>query len=483
MNQLTDATTTFRVLTDDQCELIYRAALEILARTGVVVHDDEGLQLLEAAGAEISDGKRARIPASAVEQALAVTPSTIRIVGRDPHQVCRLEKDRIYFGTGSDCPFLYDRDTGQRRGWTYADIRDAARVADALDNIGFHMSLGLTQDVPEMTYDRHQFLAMLEGTAKPLVQTAVDREGLADQYEMACIIRGGAEAFELAPLLTLYAEPSSPLTHTRTAVEKVLFAAEKRIPCIYTPGSMAGATTPITGAGALACGLAETLSGIVMAQQKAPGAPIIGGGVISIMDMRDLILSYGAPELHLFTAAFSDVTKWLDLPIFSIAGCSDSKVLDQQAAIESALSLLFAALSGGNLIHDVGYLESGLVGSYEMLTLSDEVIGMVKQILRGIRVDEETLAVDVICEAGPGGQYIASDHTYKHFRSFWEPTTMVRHGFERWVAEGSRTMGERIRDRVTEILQTHEPVPIPEDQMAELKSIVAAADAQHARAE
>lgn len=479
VNQLANETTVFRVLTDDQCELIYRAAVEILARTGVAVHHDEGLELLEAAGAEIADDSRARIPASAIEQALALTPSTIRIVGRDPQQVCLLEKDRIYFGTGSDCPFIYDRETGERRGWTQADIRDAALVANALDSIGFHMSLGLVQDVPAMTYDRHQFLAMLEGTSKPVVQTAVDRQGLADQYEMACVIRGSAEAFELAPLLTLYAEPSSPLSHTKTAVGKLLFAAEKRIPCIYTPGSMAGATAPITGAGALACGLAETLSGIVMAQQKAPGAPIIGGGVVSIMDMRDLILSYGAPELHLQMAAFSDVTKWLDLPIFSIAGCSDSKVLDQQAAIESALSLLFAALSGGNLIHDVGYLESGLVGSYEMLTLSDEVIGMVKQILRGIRVDEDALALDAILEAGPGGQHLASDHTLKHFRNFWEPTTMVRHGFERWAAEGSRTMGERVRDRVTEILQTHEPTPIPEDQMAELKKIVAAADAQY----
>ena len=179
VNQVANETTAFRVLSEDQCELIYRAALEILARTGVAVHDDEGLQLLEAAGAEIADDSRARIPASAIEHALALTPSSIRIVGRDPRQVCLLEKDRVHFGTGSDCPFILDRETGQRRPYTYEDVRDAARVADALDNIGFHMSLGLTQGVPEMTYDRHQFLAMLEGTSKPIVQTAVDRQGLA----------------------------------------------------------------------------------------------------------------------------------------------------------------------------------------------------------------------------------------------------------------------------------------------------------------
>ena len=479
VNQLTNATTTFRVLTDDQCELIYRAALEILARTGVRVNDEEAIGLLEDAGAEICDDNGARIPASAVERAVALTPSTVRIVGRDPGQVCILEQDRTYFGAGSDCPFILDRETGERRAYMYEDVRDSARVADALEHLTFHMSLGLTQGVPRMTYDRHQFLAMLEGTSMPLVQTAVDRQGLADQYEMSLVIRGSARAFELAPLLTLYAEPTTPLTHPKTAVQKLLFAAEKRIPCIYTPCPIAGATAPITGAGALALGLAETLSGVVMAQQKAPGAPIIAGGVVSILDMRETVLSYGAPELHLWSAAFTDVVKWVGLPMFSTAGCSDAKVLDQQAAIEAALSALFAGLSGANLIHDVGFLEMALVGSNDMLALTDEVIGMVRQIAGGIRVDEETLAVGAIGEAGPGGQYLDSEHTLRHFREFWEPETMIRHGFERWAAEGATTMGDRIRERVNGILDTHEPMPIPDDQMAELRRIVAAADAEY----
>jgi len=475
-NQLVNETTTFRVLTDDQIELIYGAALEILSRTGVRVYDDEGLDLLDAAGAQICEENRARIPPSAIKQALALCPSSIRMVGRDPEQVCLLQKDYTYFGAVSDCPFVHDRATGQRRPYTYADVRDGARVADALDNLGFHMSLGLTQDVPRMTYDRHQFLAMLEGTGKPIVQTAVDRRGLADQYEMACVLRGSVAAFENAPLLTLYAEPTSPLIHTEHATQKLLFAAEKRIPCIYTSCPIGGATGPITGAGIIALGLAETLSGVVMAQQKAPGAPIIGGGVTSIMDMRDMILSYGAPELHLYSAAFTDVIKWLGLPMFSTAGCSDAKIVDQQAAIEAALSTLFAALSGANLIHDAGILEMALVGSYEMLALTDEIVGMVRQITRGIRVDEETLAVDTIDEVGPGGAFLTTRNTLDNFRDFWEPTTMVRQRFEKWAADGSRTMGERVKQRVDHILQTHQPLPIPDDQMAELKRIVAAAE-------
>jgi trimethylamine--corrinoid protein Co-methyltransferase len=468
--------TEFRVLSEDQCDLIYRSALEILARTGVTVYDPEGLELLEAAGAELVGEHGARLPAEAVQSALAQAPSTIRMVGRDPDKVCRLERDMIHYGTGSDCPFIRDRKTNQRRQWTYEEVRDAARVSEALENTSFHMSLGLTAGVPAMSYDRHQFLAMLEGTTKPLVQTAVDRAGLRDQYEMACVIRGSEKAFELAPLLTLYAEPTSPLSHTQTATEKLLFAAEKRIPCIYTPCPIAGATSPMTGAGTLVVALAETLSGNVMAQQKAPGARIIGGGVVSIMDMRDMIYSYGAPELALFSAAYTDVLKHLGLPVFSTAGCSDAKLVDQQAAIEGALSLLFAGLSGANLIHDVGYLESGLLGSYEMLVLSDEIIGMVKQICRGIPVDEETLAVSVIEEVGPAGQFLTQDHTLKHYRNFWQPQHLIRCGFERWQKAGSMTLGERITKRVDEILETQETEPIPEDQMQELRRIVEAAD-------
>lgn len=479
VNQLTNETPVFRVLTDEQIEIIYQAAVEILRRTGVKVYDEEGLELLEASGAQICDENTARIPPAAIEQALALCPSAIRIVGRDPEQICLLQKDYIYFGGVSDCPFIHDRTTGQRRPYTYADVRDAARVVDALDDINFHLSLGLTQDVPRMTYDRHQFLAMLEGTGKPIVQTAIDRQGLADQYEMACVIRGSAAEFERAPLLTLYAEPTSPLTHTKHATQKLLFAAEKRIPCVYTSCPMGGATAPITGAAMIALGLAETFSGVVMAQQKAPGAPIIGGAVPSIMDMREMVLSYGAPELHLYSAAFTDVIKWLGLPMFSTAGCSDSKIIDEQAAIEAALSTLFAALSGANLIHDAGILEMGLVGSYEMLALTDEIVGMVKQILRGIRVDEETLALDTICEVGPGGEFMTTQNTLDNFRNFWQPITMVRERFEKWAAKGCRTMGERVRDRVDHILATHRPLPITDDQMVELKRIVAAADARY----
>jgi len=480
-NYRINVTPQFRVLSDDQIEEIFHAALDVLERVGTRMYGEEGLSLLREAGCPVSDSDLVYIPSWLVKQALNTTPQRITIAGRDRSKRITLEKDKIYFGTGSDCPSLVDPYTDEVRKYTFRDIVNAARISDALPHIDFHMSLGLTSGVPAHTYDRHQFLAMLQGTSKPLVITAVDKDGLADQYRMACEVLGGPEEFARTPLFVAYIEPSSPLNHSIEAVEKLLYAAEVGIPAIYTPCIMCGASGPATLAGAMVQGLAECLVGVVLAQLKRKGAAVIIGGVQSTIDMTTSILSYGAPEMVLLSAATTDVAKWLRLPMFSTAGCSDSKVLDQQAAIESAMSVMVAALSGANLIHDAGYLESGLLGSYDMLVMSNEAMGMAKHILGGVTVTPETLAVDVIEQVGPGGHFLTQDHTRRHFRSeFWFTTLMDRQMRRAWEASGSETLAERARAKVKDILKHHEPLPIPADVEARLRAIVAQADERHA---
>lgn len=475
-----NATPQFQMLSDDQIEEVFYAALDVLERTGTRIHSEEALALLEGASCQISDGDLVRIPSSLVKESLNTTPNRIVVAGRDRRKRICLEKNKFYFGTGSDCPSLVDPYTDKVRKYTFDDVYNAARVSDALPNIDFHMSLGLTSGVLPQTYDRPQLLAMLKGTSKPLVITAVDREGLADQYAMACAVLGGPEEFAKTPLFVIYIEPSSPLTNSVEAVEKILYAAETGIPAIYTPCIMAGGTGPVTLAGTMVQALAEYLTGVVMAQLKCKGAGVIMGGVNSPMDMATSILSYGAPELALVSAAMTDVSKWLGVPMFSTAGCSDSKVLDQQAAIEATLSITIAALSGANLIHDVGYLESGLLGSFDMLVMSDEVIGMAKRILRGVTVTPETLATDVIEQVGPGGHYLTQEHTRTHFRTeFWLPSLIDRQMRRTWEAGGQKTMAERIRARVVDILEHHDPMPIAAGVETRLKELVAEAEDRH----
>jgi trimethylamine--corrinoid protein Co-methyltransferase len=479
-NYQVNATPQFRVLSGDQIEEIFHAALDVLERVGMQLYGDEGLALLHAAGCPVSAEGRVRIPSWLVKDALNTTPRRIVVAGRDRRKRVYLEKDKIHFGTGSDCPNLVDPYTDEVRTYTYQDVYNAARISDALPNINFHMSLGLTSGVVRHAYDRHQFMAMLQGTSKPLVITTVDKAGLVDQYRMACEVLGGLEEFAKLPLFVVYIEPSSPLTHSIEAVEKILYSAEMGIPAIYTPCIMCGGTGPITLAGGMVQCLAESLAGVVLAQLKRKGAAVVIGGVQSSIDMKTSILSYGAPELVLLSAAFNDIAKWLRLPMFSTAGCSDAKVLDQQAAIEASMSITIAALSGANLIHDVGYLESGLLGSYDMLVMSNEAIGMAKRLLQGVTVTPETLAVDVIERVGPGGHYLTQEHTRQHFRQeLWLPTLMDRQQRRSWEASGAKSMAERVRAEVLRILEHHEPLPIPEEAEARLKEIVAQADERY----
>lgn len=469
-------TTQFRVLSDDQVERIFLASLEMLEVTGTRVHEREALGLLTEAGA-VADGEVVRIPSGLVKDALATVPQRVALGNRDGRRTMILESHRIYFGTGSDCPFIIDATTGERRKFLKADIEDAARVVDACGNLDFHMSLGLTGDVPTYSYDRHQAAAMLRNTRKPLVLTAMSRDGLADILRMYELVRGSPEAARINPGFIIYLEPNTPLEHSKASMEKLLFAAEHGVPAIYTPCPIAGATAPMTLAGALALGVAEFLVGMVVAQLKRRGAPLVMGGVISPMDMRTTILTYGSPELHLMSAALTDVAHRLGIPMFSTAGCSDSKTLDEQAAIEAALSIMAAGLSGANLIHDVGFLESALIGSHEMVVMSDEIIGMVKRFLSGVRVDDETLALDVIGEVGPGGNFIGHEHTRRHLRrELWMPRLIDRSKYDAWRAAGSKTLGDRVRERVAEILATHEVPPLPAEVDAGINRIIAAAD-------
>ena len=482
-NQTNFATTQFRVLSEDQIERVFLAALELLEDPGTVFHAAEAIKLLTDAGATV-DGQVAHIPAGLVKEMLTKVPSRIALGNRDGKRTVILEDHRIHYGTGSDCPFILDAKTGRKRPFVRQDTEDAARIVDACDNLDFHMSLGLMSDVPTYSYDRHQAAAMIRNTVKPLCFTAMSRDGLSDIVEMYYLIRGGREAFEINPGFIVYIEPTTPLLHSKASLEKLIFSAERRIPAIYTPCPMLGATAPVTLAAGLAVAVAEFLAGMVVSQLAKGGAPLIMGGVISSLDMHTTILTYGSPELHLASAALTDIAHWLKIPMFSTAGCSDSKVFDEQAAMEVAMSVLAAGLSGANLIHDVGFLESALIGSHEVVVLTDEAVGMAKRFLSGVRVDEDTLALDVIKQAGPGGNFLVHEHTTENFRKeFWFPTLMDRDRYDSWQAAGSKTLGDRVREKVAHILATHKVPPLPKKIDAGIDKILARADKQASEAD
>ena len=482
MNYSVNASPQFRVLSEDQIEEIFYSALDVLEEVGALVYHEEAISLFRRSDAVVSSDNVVRIPISMVEQALNFYPRKITLSGVDGKRATKLQKDTVSFGTGSDLPFCYDRQTGERRSTSYEDVKLAGRIVDYLPNYDFFMSHGIVRDAPNpQTYDRHQFLAMLEQCRKPMVLTCVDGEGLEDLWRMACVLRGSSDEFRLNPMFVVYIEPISPLKNDRTAMEKLLFAAEKGIPAMYTPCPSAGATAPASLAGMLVQSLAETLLAVVLCHLKKPGMPLIMGGVTTVLDMQKSTYSYGAPELSLASAANTDIAKWLGLLMFSTGGCTDSKVLDEQAGAEMMTSILYANLSGANLVHDVGYLDSGTNASLESLVLNDEMIGMSRQFCKGIQVDEEHLALDLIEKQGPGGEYVTTEHTFEYWKEWYLPQLQDRADYDTWLAGGSKSMNDRTFERTQKIIDTHRPEPIPSDKLKAIKKIVEDADHRHSR--
>lgn len=474
-NYTVNVTPRFRVLSEDQIEELHLATLEIMRRTGVRVDEPAAIEVFARAGCWV-DGQRVRFPASLIEWATQVTPSRVMLCDRLGRPAVALQGERAYFGTGSDTPNIVDPYSGERRPVRKEDVARTSLLVDALPHLSFMMCSGIASDVDEAISDIHHFEAMVSNTVKPIAFTAWSLENLKDIIEMAEIVAGGAEELQRKPFCVLYTEPISPLVLGREATQKLMYMAEKGLPTIFTPGLITGANGPVTIAGGLVQGNAEMLAGFVLAQLIREGTPLVYGGGILPIDMRTTLMSYASPEFMMGVCALKDMARYYRLPMFHFAGCSDAKTFDQQASLEGALWVMLSALNGGNLVHDVGYIDNGLTTSYQQLVVMDEVVGLVARFMRGIEVTEETMALDVIDETGPGGHFLAHDHTYRHFRENWVPTLLDRTNYDTWAGKGGLTLGDRAAAHARKLLEKHQPDPLPGGVAERLAAIVARAE-------
>jgi trimethylamine--corrinoid protein Co-methyltransferase len=457
-----EAKVRFRILSDEQIDRIHAAAMRVLGETGCEVRHERGVEILKRAGAQV-DETRVRIGADLVEEAIRRAPRKIVLGDRNGAEVMELAGDQVYFGTGSDCLYVLDGETHRRGKALLADTRQFARLADRLDEIDFIMSMACASDVPPERLYREQFAAMLLESSKPIVFTVVDPGELGAILEMSIAAQGGLEAHLAAPHLLLYAEPISPLTHPQTSVEKLLFCGERRVPVTYSPGSMGGGTTPVTGAGSIVQSVAEILSGLVLHQFAYAGAPFVFGGSTGPMDMGTMVNIYSAPFGATWGAGLVEMGKRYGLPTWSTGGCSDSKIVDGQAAIDSSLMTLSAALNGANLVHDVGYLESGMTSSLEMLVISAEIIAIVGRMTGGLGTSDEDLAVEAIDRVGPGGNFLMDEHTLNNFRrEMFAPALLDYQSFPAWEAGGATSLLDRARTRIRDLLDSPPRSPIQE---------------------
>jgi trimethylamine--corrinoid protein Co-methyltransferase len=463
--------TTNRILSQKQVEQVHDYALQLLEVVGCEVQCEEALEILAQAGCDVQP-PRVKIPRTAVMEAIERAPKQFQVYNRDGDPAMTLETDHCYYGTGSDCPNTIDLHTRQRRTSTKDDIGRLAKFCDGLQNIDFVMSFGIAQHISPGTDFVHGYEAMLLNTRKPAIVTGHGRNDMLAMIKMAAVSRGGLEELRARPSLILYTEPLSPLVHTEMGVSKGLVCCEYGIPFIYIGSPMMGASGPATIEGTLVQAVAECLSGLVIFQNKQPGAKFVFGGDCTIMDMSTMIFSYGCPELNKLNGCLSDMAHFYGLPFFCIAGSTDSKVLDAQAGAEYALSLYNATLNGCNIIHDCGYMESGLTSSFESVLFADEIIGMLKHLLKPLSFNADTVPLEVMGKVGPGGNFLKEKHTRNHYKDAWYPRFLDRVLYEQWIHKGGKDLLEALNFNARQIIEKQSFQPLTDEQSQTIREIV-----------
>ncbi|WP_425058313.1 Glycine betaine methyltransferase [Sporomusa carbonis] len=443
----------FSVLDEEKIHRIHEKSLYIMENVGMKITGERTVKLLLGNGATVGEDGRIRIPHKLVDRALKAAPKEITLYTRDgaPAMVINSE-NQVYFGTHSDQLEIVDPFTNTVRQFLKKDIKTMCKVADYLPNIFFVLSVGMTADVDPKVQTQSTFIETVKNFSKTINFSSNDIQSLQDVIDIAADIAGGLDKLQEKPFIFNYCEPIPPLTHPLESTEKIYISAENRIPFVYMPYCMMGGTSPMSKAATLAQCNAEALAGLVISQLVSEGAPFIYGAMPSVFDMRTTIGSYAAPEFHLNIAAMADLVAYYGLPFYGTAGCSDARVIDEQAVSEATFQIFSTMLSKANLIHDVGVMDHCKNVSPELVVLANEIIEGLKYYTAGIDVAEEDFAIDIIEKVGPGGHYLTETHTNKNFRKIWYPSLFSR----KMNNEDFSEVSGKIKDKIKDILENHE---------------------------
>jgi trimethylamine--corrinoid protein Co-methyltransferase len=463
----------FRILGRDRIEEIHTYTLRVLEKTGLEVRNEEALRLLRENGCEIED-RRVRIPEELVTECLRKASSEIELYSRDGDRSLLIGGDNVVFNPGSAAIYFLDPETGEIRRGASKDLERLVRLTDALEHIGAQSTAIVPSDIPEVIQDLYRLYIVLRNSDKPIITGAFSKQGLIDMAEMLNAAVGGPEELRRRPRAIFDCCATSPLIWDDVTAQNLIDLADRGIPAEIGMGPQMGATSPVTIAGTLVQSNAEIISGIVIAQLRKAGTPVIYSASTSLLDMRYATNRIGAIEAAMSTCAGAEIGKYYGLPTHGYLGPSDSKVVDGQCCFESAIGIIMAALTGVNVVAGPGMLAEENCQSLEKLVIDDELCGMAYRLLEGINVDEEALAIDVIDKVGPGGHYLAEKHTMRHFREErYIPSDVVcRLTLDAWRKAGSKDIFTRARERVDELLEKHEPKPMPSDRERELEEAV-----------
>jgi trimethylamine--corrinoid protein Co-methyltransferase len=465
----------FRTAPLDEVSLdrIHEQAMRILEDIGTEVHSDSMLRMLQEAGQRV-EGTRVRWDAGFVLEQLGKVPPQFTLQGRDPRHTVTIGGGSLVHTPTGGSPFVSDADRGRRDGdlESYVELVKMAHASNVLPVL----QSGTTeaQDLSDLSRHLEMDYAILRWSGRPFILYGATGPRTRDGLALAAIAAGGKEALLRQPAVIGIVNPNSPLVWDTLMVEELMALAELGQPVAITPFLLAGASAPVTLAGGLSLLVAETLSGVAMAQLVRPGTPCVLGTFLNGVDMRSGGPSLGLPESVLATLAGAQLARRYGLPLRGGGGLCSGLDLDMQTATESTMSLWATYLAECDLVvHAAGWVEGGLVASFEKLAVDLEVIAMFERIRRGITVDDGQLAYDVIEELGPGGLFLAHEHTLEHFRteSFMSPLFRSQ-AHPTWVKLGSPSVVSVATERWKQLLDSYEDPGIDQAVDAELRSFI-----------
>lgn len=456
----------YKPLNDQDIKKIHETSMRVFAEIGVQVNFSEARELFRHAGAEVEESSRVvKVPPDLVQELISKAPSMVTLCGRAENGEldCEIGGDKVYMGTGGTALNVLDPGSRDARRSQLKDVMNMARLVEALDNIHFYMLNVYPNDLPDEDIDVNRFGAALNRTRKHVMGGVYTVEGVRNVIKMAEIIAGSPEELRERPFISMVTCNISPFKLDKSYGELAMEVARNRIPVVVPAEPLCGATAPITLAGTIVVQTVDTLAGVMLTQLVNPGTPVLYGCISSITDLRDMKYLSGAVEMGLMNAASAQLARFYQLPLYSTAGMSDSKVNDAQSAYESAITGLMVALAGGNCIHDAaGFLEFCMTASFDKLVIDNEIIGMIMRAVEGIKVDDTTLAFDVLKKAGPGGHFVSSRHTRRYMRSEqFHPQLSDRDNRDKWEGLGAKDTLDRATDKVRQILDASAQSVLP----------------------
>ena len=464
------------IINAEQVNMIHEATLELLRHTGIRIDSMEAAEIFEKNGADVTryDGYAvAKFPSHIVAECLQWAARPLIFYGRVPERDFAAFKNNVGFSTFGECVKIIDLETKEIRDCKKEDLAGVTKVCDYMDEIVVVERACGALDYPSEVQPLHNLEAMMKNTSKAIFIGAVNGRNCKKMIEMAYAAAGGESAFRDRPFLNIFVCPTSPLRLGKECAEQIIEAAKGGAGIAIIPMALAGATSTVTLAGTVLSHNAEVLVSVMLAQMVKKGARCTYCSMSTIMDLKHMISATGSPEQSMISAATVKLAQRYNLPSWIGAGLSDSKLPDAQAGYEFGINALTGALSGANIVYGAGALEAALTVDYAKLVLDCEGMNYIRKILGGIKVTEETLALDIIHHVGPGGEFLNQKHTYDNMRIQSHVDVFSRNTRSAWTAAGSKDASAVAYEKAKQILEKHQVALLPEGAEEQIAKIIA----------